>query len=214
MRLGHLLAQGGLPMAPIYLCSVAALAVFARKLSQLRRARLADMRWLEPVLGALEQGDLETARAHLDACAHPAARAVLAAVAVMPRRPDRARAEAARVGSQELQRFEAHLGLLGFIAQAAPLLGLLGTVIGMVGLFLGMEQAPAAVADMSRLSSGIWTALLTTAAGLIVAVPTLAGYSYLSGRADWLRLLLHDTIERAMTAVPLPKASEPRRGEE
>lgn len=195
-------------MAPIYACSVAALAVFVRKLSELRRARLGELDWIEPVLADLAAHKLDAARDRLAASTHPAARAMSAAVSVMPRRPDRARAEANRVGSQELQRFETHLGLLSFIAQVAPLLGLLGTVIGMVGLFLDMEHAPAAAADMGRLSSGIWTALLTTAAGLVVAVPTLAGYSYLSARMDGLRLLLHDAIERTLTAAPPPLATD------
>lgn len=213
MRLGHLLAAGGWLMAPIYACSVAALAVFLRKLVAWRRLRVRELGWLAPLLAELERGDLAGARDRLDRAAHPAARAAAAAVAVMERRPDRARAEAARAGSLELQRFEATLGLLSFIAQAAPLLGLLGTVVGLVGVFLDIESGAGVLrdsgVDVSQLSSGIWTALLTTAAGLVVAVPALAGYSYLSACADRLRLLIHDTIEQVLTAAPMTAAVAP-----
>ncbi|MCB9645410.1 MAG: MotA/TolQ/ExbB proton channel family protein [Deltaproteobacteria bacterium] len=96
---------------------------------------------------------------------------------------------------------EAYLALLAFIAQAAPLLGLLGTVLGMVELFLGLEGAGLRDVDTSLLSAGIWKALLTTAAGLGVAVPTLAGHAYLASRVDLFRLALVDAVERLITAA-------------
>jgi biopolymer transport protein ExbB len=197
-------------MVPIYACSVVALAVFLRKLFELRRARATDMAWLEPVIRHLEEGDLGAAAAACADTAHPAARAVEAALRVAKRRPDRIEAEATRVGSIQVQRAERHLGLLSFIAQVAPLLGLLGTVVGMVRLFLDLESSPGVV-DAAQLSAGIWQALLTTAAGLIVAVPTLAGYSYLAWRSDAFRLSLHDAVERALTAAPARGARAPQR---
>ena len=72
-------------------------------------------------------------------------------------------------GSLELQQYERGLSLISFIAQVAPLLGLLGTVFGMVEMFYGLQKAGLANVDAAALSSGIWKALLTTAAGLIVA---------------------------------------------
>lgn len=202
MSLGRLLAEGGWPMIPLYLCSVAALAVFMRTWLQFRAARLGDLDWLDAVLEPLGRGDQGAARASCDRAAHPAARAIAAALEVMPTRPDRAAAEAARVGSLELQALERHLGTLSLIAQIAPLLGLLGTVIGLVGLFMDLERSGQAAAAVSGLSSGIWTALLTTAAGLVIAVPALAGHSYLAGRADRLRLAMHDAVERVLTRAP------------
>ncbi|MEM9492261.1 MAG: MotA/TolQ/ExbB proton channel family protein [Myxococcota bacterium] len=202
MTLGQLLAEGGWPMGPIYLCSVATTVVVLYKWSQYRAARLGDMSWLERVLEPLRRGNLD--RAHSDARAetHPAARAIAAALQMSEHRPDRVSAEAARVGGLELQRFERHLGVLSFIAQVAPLLGLLGTVVGMVSLFFDLEQSPRAAGDISVLSSGMWTALLTTAAGLVVAVAALAGHSYLAARTDALRLCMTDAIEQVLSAAP------------
>ena len=204
MSLGALLLQGGWPMLPIYACSLVALTVFFKKWRELGDRRLRDDSWLAPVLEQLRAGRLQDARSDLEGRDHPAARAIAAALVVVDRRPDRALPEAGRVGTLELIRLERHLGLLSFVARVAPLLGLLGTVVGMVGLFLDLEGAGQMGVDVSRLSSGIWTALLTTAAGLAVAVPTLAAHSYLSARADHIRLLMLDAVDRAITSLPMP----------
>lgn len=205
MTLGRILALGGWPMVPIYLCSVVALAVFLRKVFELRRAQQSSLEWLPRAIEELEAGDLASAASTCARAEHPAARSVEAAIRVARQRPDRAEAEAVRVGSLEIQRLDKHLGLLAFIAQVAPLLGLLGTVIGMVRLFFDLEGSSATV-DTAQLSSGIWQALLTTAAGLTVAVPTLAAHSYLASRSDSMRLVLHDAVEQALTALPAPQA--------
>ncbi len=206
MTLGRILALGGWPMLPIYLCSVVALAVFLRKAFELRRTRQGGLEWLPRAIEELEAGDLAAAAETCARAETPASRALEAAIRVSRHRPDRAEAEAARVGSLEIQRLDKHLGLLAFIAQVAPLLGLLGTVVGMVRLFFDLEASTATV-DTAQLSSGIWQALLTTAAGLTVAVPTLAAHSYLAARSDALRLVLHDAVEQGLTALPAPQAA-------
>lgn len=208
MSFGKLLAQGGFSMYPIYLCSVVALAVFLKKLFEIRAARLWDMGWLEQVMGALGRGQNDKIAAALTSSPHPGTRVVAAIVKTLERRPDRAEAEARRIGSLEIQQLERYLQLLAFIAQVAPLLGLLGTVLGMVDLFIGLQGAGIANVDVSALSSGIWKALLTTAAGLLVAVPTLAAYSYLISRTDYLRLQLADIIQRVLTEVPAPPVAK------
>ena len=201
MTMGELLGLGGWPMVPIYLCSVVALAVFLRKLVDVRGVIGADMSWLDAAIDRIDAGDVPAGMSKCRAATHPAASVIIAALTVAERRPDRVEAEAARAGSLEVQRTEKYLGLLAFIAQVAPLLGLLGTVIGMVDLFADLE-AHDGMAGASELSAGIWKALLTTAAGLIVAVPALAGHSYLAARSDAYRLLLHDSVERVITALP------------
>jgi biopolymer transport protein ExbB len=200
MSLGELLSKGGWAMLPIYACSVIGLAVFLKKALDLRGARISDLGWLDGVLDAVRQGDLERAGSACARVEHPVSRVLTATLSAMLLSPQRAEAEAVRVGSLEVQRLERHLGVLSFIAQAAPLLGLLGTVLGMVDLFIGLEGAGLATVDVGRLSSGIWKALLTTAAGLLVAVPTLAAYTYLLSRTDQLRLQMRDAVERLLTA--------------
>ena len=202
MTLGELLINGGWAMVPIYLCSAAAVAIFTKKVLEFRAEKLNRVEWLEGVIESLEERDLQAARSQAAEAVHPVGRVVSSMLRIQTRRPDRVGAEAQRVGSLELQRLEKNVGALSFIAQAAPLLGLLGTVIGMVELFMGLQGAGMSNIDAALLASGIWKALLTTAAGLIVAVPSLAAYSFLNSRTDGFRLLLRDSIERVITALP------------
>lgn len=202
MTLGELLANAGWAMVPIYLCSALAVAIFAKKFFEFRTRKLTRVDWLEGVLEALRIGDTETARDRAGSTANPAGRVIDSMLEVRQSRPDRVEAEARRVGSLELQKLEKHVGGLSFVAQAAPLLGLLGTVIGMVELFMGLQGTDTATVDAAMLASGIWKALLTTAAGLTVAVPALAGYAYLNSRTDRFRLVMRDSIERVLTALP------------
>ncbi len=201
MSLGQLLSQGGWAMVPIYACSVAALAVFLRKVVELRAVRRSDLNWLERVLDRVRIGDLEGARRACDGSLHPASVVLRATLDALENKPERAEAEARRVGSLELQKLEGSLVVLSFIAQVAPLLGLLGTVLGMVDLFIGLQGAGHNVA-VSDLAAGIWKALLTTAAGLTVAVPALAAYTYLTSQTDGIRLQLSDAVQQTLYAMP------------
>lgn len=88
-----------------------------------------------------------------------------------------------KVGSLELQRLEKNLGSLAVIAHISPLLGLLGTVTGMIKAFMKIQALGGRV-DASVLAGGIWEALITTAAGLSVAIPTLVAYYYFEGKVD------------------------------
>lgn len=202
MSLGELLAQGGWTMIPIYACSLVGVGVFVHKLLQLRAARLSDWHWFEAVLEQFRRGAWDAAEQAARQTPHPAGRVASAMAVALRERPERVQDEAQRVGSLELQRLESNLGLLSFLAQAAPLLGLLGTVLGMVDLFIGLQSAGGGGVEVAKLSSGIWKALLTTAAGLTVAVPTLAGHSFLASRMDVARLQLSDAIQRVLFVTP------------
>ena len=103
-----------------------------------------------------------------------------------------------RAAVAELDRYEAWLALLGYVAQAAPLFGLLGTVIGMVDLFSSMQMAGSDVST-ATLSAGIWKALLTTAAGLIVAIPTLGVHLWLTRRLELLQHRMEEGVGRLLS---------------
>lgn len=90
---------------------------------------------------------------------------------------------ATRIGSVELQRMERGFRTLGFLGNTAPLLGLLGTIMGMIKAFMVIEQAGGRV-DAQALAGGIWEAMLTTGVGLIVAIPVLLLLHMLEGMAD------------------------------
>lgn len=200
MSLVTLLAQGGWAMVPIYLCSVLGLAVFLKKLIEFKSAGVGRTEILEVILGPLLEGDLDAVEQASRAEGTPLGRVLAVAARAVQDTPKRAEEEVARVATAELQSLERFLGLLAFIAQVSPLFGLLGTVLGMVDLFSGLEAAGQSV-EASTLSAGIWKALLTTAAGLIVAIPALAGHAWLTSQADALKLHMQNGAQRILNQV-------------
>lgn len=204
--LGEILAQGGWTMVPLYACSIVALTVFLRKLIEYRAVHLSDLSWYKNTLNLIRLGNFDAVSAACNHHPHPAVAVVCAVAQALKERPDLAESEARRVASLELQKLEKNLSLLSFIAQIAPLLGLLGTVFGMINMFMNLQESGNSGINLSELSSGIWEALVTTAAGLTIAVPTLAGHSYLASRLDDVRLQLSDIIQCMLYVAPNSEA--------
>lgn len=202
MLLGEILAQGGWTMVPLYACSIIALTVFLRKLIEYRAVHLSDLRWYEDAFNLIRSGNFDAVSGVCSRHRHPAVRVVCAIALALKERPDLAESEAIRVASLELQKLGKNLSLLSFIAQIAPLLGLLGTVFGMISMFMGLQESGNSSINLSELSSGIWEALVTTAAGLTIAVPALAAHGYLANRLDDVRLQLSDIIQCVLYVAP------------
>ncbi|MEL7174473.1 MAG: MotA/TolQ/ExbB proton channel family protein, partial [Pseudomonadota bacterium] len=135
---------------------------------------------------------------------HPGARVSSAILDALGHAPHQAEAEARRTAAIELEKLERGTSLLSFLAQVSPLLGLLGTVLGMVDLFMGLQGASDGNLAIADLASGIWKALLTTAAGLTVAVPALAAHTYLTSRFNKARLQVLDMAQRLLFAAGAP----------
>ena len=102
-----------------------------------------------------------------------------------------------RIGSARIRDMESWLRGLSAIAHLSPLLGLLGTVMGMIEAFMQIERVGSQV-DPAVLSGGIWEALLTTAFGLAVAIPAMAAYFYLEGEVDRTRAGMKDAVVRVL----------------
>ncbi len=194
MGLVEMLARGGPVVAVLLLMSVAALAIVLAKLAEFRRVALRRLDFVEGVEAAVAGGDGEGALALLASSSNPVARVLEAVVG------SGSEAEAGRVGSAELRRLEARLRGLAVIAHTSPLLGLLGTVMGMITAFMNIEQS-GAVVDPSVLSAGIWQALITTALGLVVAIPSLTAFHLLEGEVDRLRAAMSDAAVRVLLAT-------------
>ncbi len=99
--------------------------------------------------------------------------------------------------NRAIERLEQHLGWISTIAQAAPLLGLLGTVTGMIKAFMVIESTQGDV-NVALLAGGIWEALLTTAFGLIVALPALFAYNFFERKTDKAARFIRDALTRLM----------------
>ena len=194
-----LLRSGGPVLIAILLVSLYALYLFFTRLLKLSKERMDVDRLMVRVNAAVRERNLEMALVACENHGGPIARVLKAALTRLPY--GRAAVEAAfqEATLEEEQQLTKGLRPLGTIAQVAPLLGLLGTVTGMIIAFSEISQQgtgnPAALAD------GIGQALVTTAAGLIVAIPALIGYNYLSSRVDNILLEIERRREELMGNV-------------
>lgn len=192
-----IIQAAGWPIAPLILCSIVALTIIIERLSSLRSPRVAPSRLLDEVLSVT--------RTHLptpDVVTKLADNSVLGSVLASglrvvvedPRFTEEAlRGAFENSGRSALHRMERFLNTLGTVASAAPLLGLLGTVIGMIEIF-GSQNSVGG--NPAMLAHGISVALYNTAFGLIVAIPALMFYRYFRGRVDAYALVMEQAAER------------------
>ena len=181
-----LIVKGGPLMFLIILCSVIAVAVVIEKLWHLRRAEINTELFMEDISGTLKRNKILNAIDKCNAMPGPIAHIVKAGIL----KHDRGRAEIKEAiedaGLHEVPRLEKNLGILATIAHISPLLGLLGTVTGMVRAFQVIEQKSVALVPVNPgdLAGGIWEALVTTVAGLVVAIPAYVAYNFLVSKVD------------------------------
>lgn len=205
-----IIQAAGWPIWPLLICSVVALALVIERFSSLRAARVAPPRLLDEVM-SVTRASLPSADVVNKLAANSVLGSVLAAgvraVVADPRITDEAlRMAFESAGRAAVHRLERYLNTLGTIASAAPLLGLLGTVVGMIEIF--GSQAPTGGNNPAMLAHGISIALYNTAFGLIVAIPTLMFYRYFRGLVDTYTL---DMEQAANRLVPhLLRFSVPR----
>ncbi len=189
-----LFQQGGSVMYVLLFMSILAMAIILLKLYQFYRSGLRQTAFVEDTVSALARGEHNLALRDLQQQPSPVARVLESAVsfgANPAMSSGDVEAEVSRVGSAQIRSLESWLRGLSSIAHLSPLLGLLGTVTGMIVAFMNLEQAGSRV-DPSILSGGIWEALLTTAFGLTVAIPAMAAFYYLEGEVDHVRAAMKD----------------------
>ncbi|QPH56147.1 MotA/TolQ/ExbB proton channel family protein [Pontivivens ytuae] len=208
------LEQGG-----ITIWVIAALSVLTTALILWKILRLVSMgAWsgaaTEEAVTLWVAGDPEAARRRLER--RKSLRARLASAAIAARMSesyskDDAREETERVARIELARARAGLRALELIATIAPLLGLLGTVLGMIAAFQALQEAGAR-ADPAALAGGIWEALLTTAAGMAVAIPASMALTWFESVVDSVQSDMENAATRIFTHTP-PRAIAVRAAE-
>jgi biopolymer transport protein ExbB len=217
LSLFEIIQRGGPVMGLLFLCSVVAVGVFAERMIFFHRCVINLDHFLKGITNLLRQGRYDEAVERCDEAYGPAVKVVQTGIL----KRDLPKAELREVlqdaAQLQLPRLESNMILLSTIASIAPLLGLLGTVIGMLKTFERMN-VNIGTAPISDLSGGIWEALMTAAAGLMVAIPCYVAYNYLTVRlnaivADIERggmeivQLLHDKTE--IKAEPAPTGKKP-----
>jgi len=201
-QLVNLLDIGGPVVWILGVLSVFALALILMKCWQLTFATLGARRLCARALKLWQQGDADAAAALLHNSNKPVPRLVLYAMTGFSQpnhHQELIREELSRIAASEMENLRSYLRPLEVIATVSPLLGLLGTVIGMILAFQQMQLAGNQV-DPSVLSGGIWQALLTTAAGLCVALPVVLAHSTLERKTERIAHQMEDLVTAVFTA--------------
>ncbi len=191
-----LISNGGVMLWLLILTSAVALAVFVERVLHCHRAQINSTEFLNGVRTVMKRDNVVEALSICDATPGPVARLVKTAILNRDHGRERVREALEEAGLAEVPRLEERLNLLATIAQLAPLLGLLGTVLGFIQVFQGMQEQGLHT-NVNMLSTGIWKALVCTAAGLAVSIPSHAGYNYLVSRVNSIVL----DMERAATEI-------------
>jgi biopolymer transport protein ExbB len=195
-KLPVLLANGGPVLYVLLLFSAVAAVVFLERFLHFHRAQINSTEFLNGVRTVLKRNNVVEALSICDATPGPVARLVKTAVLNRENGRERVREALEEAGLTEVPHLEEKLNLLATIAQLAPLVGLFGTVLGFIQTFGGMETN-GFHAKVGDLSNGIWQALISTAAGLAVAIVAHAGYNYLVSRVNSIVI----DMERAATEI-------------
>ncbi len=178
--------KGGPIMWPILLCSVIAFTIVIERLIRLRQEQIDTKSFMEQISKSIKRNKIMEALDLCDRTGGPIAAILKAGILKHDRVRSEIREAIEDAGVHELPRLERNLPVLATVAHIAPLLGLLGTVTGLVKAFQVIESKATALNPVNPgdLAGGIWEALLTTVFGLVVAIPTLVAYNYLVSRVD------------------------------
>ena len=186
-------------MLPIVICSILSLGIILERFFALRRAVVVPSGLTVEVERALMQGRLDADRIAALRRGSVLGRVLAAGLACAAKTPARLREAIEEAGRHAVHDLERYLNALGTIAATTPLLGLLGTVIGMIKVFAAITTA--GVGDPQILAGGIYEALITTAAGLSVGIPSLMFHRYFRGRINELTVEIEQQALRLIEAL-------------
>lgn len=190
------LARGGVLMIPLGICSVVSLAIIIERALNLRAARILPPDVIQQARLLLAENQVGEAVILCRRQPSAIGRILLAAISNYDKEKEELKAIVEDAGRQEVPTLDRYLGVLGTIAAISPLLGITGTVFGMIRVFATISEK--GVAHPSQLAGGIYEALITTAAGLVIAIPTLIFYNYFTARSDRLVLELEKQAYRVV----------------
>lgn len=173
-------------MIPLGVCSILALAIVLERTLNLRTQKIIQLDILQQVRDLVAENQVSDAMTLCRRYPSVMGRILLVTIANHDRDREELRSVVEDAGRQEVTALDRNLGALGTIAAIAPLLGLTGTVFGMIRTFAIISEK--GIAHPSQLAGGISEALITTATGLVIAIPTLIFYNYFTNKAD--RLIL------------------------
>ena len=186
MPVGQLLMAGGPVMIPILLCSIIALAIIISKFLYFQRIQTDIYQLKNKIFELVKDNKIKEVIELCDRDPSPVAKILKAGVLKFGCPREEIKEAMEGVSLYEVPHLEKNLNLLATVANVTPLLGFLGTVAGMITIFYTIQSQSASMNPVTPgdLAGGIWQALLTTAAGLMVAIPTFIAYNYCVSRVN------------------------------
>lgn len=183
--LGSLILAGGWLMIPLALLSAVSIFIFIERYVMIRKAQEPSNKFLNKIRDLIYAGEVNQAIMYCRSRNTPIARMIEKGITQLGKPVKDIHSSIENVGNLEVSRLESGLPFLATVAGGAPMIGFLGTVLGMVQAFMNMANAGGGV-DMSVLSQGIYTAMITTVGGLVVGIPAYFGYNFLVARIQKL----------------------------
>ncbi|MFO7839592.1 MAG: MotA/TolQ/ExbB proton channel family protein [Desulfosalsimonadaceae bacterium] len=194
------LYKGGVLVAPILFCSVIAFAIFAERLIRFSRLRSRGAGLAEKVVSLIRKGDSQGAYEAAVKSGSPMGHVLAQAIGVADQDREILESVISHATDTEVRKLSTYTQALATIGNIAPLLGLLGTVIGLIKAFMVIQDMGGKV-NAAVLAGGIWEAMLTTALGLAVALPTMVAHSYLISRIEKYEARLQEGSVTFLRAV-------------
>jgi len=208
MSLWSLFLKGGVIIIPIFFCGVLTIGIIIERLISLKQSEIDNEKFINEIENLLRRRKIKEA---IDLCDKHEKSSVPRVIKAGLLKIDRSREEVKETiedaANHEIPNLEKYLGILATIATVSPLLGLLGTVTGMVKAFMVIE-AKEGLVHPGELAGGIWEALLTTVAGLIVAIPAYLAYNYFVSRVNKIVLDMEKSATRLIDVIFLLKEEE------
>ncbi len=204
----EIVQSGGWLMVPILLCSIVAAAISVERLWTLQRSRITPKNLLAQVWGAIKTDEVDSQRLRELRAASPLGQVFAAGISNAKRGRDIMKEAMEEAAGQVSHSLERYLTSLGIIASVSPLLGLLGTVVGMIKVFTALMLEGAGNANV--LAGGISQALITTAAGLSVAIPALIFHRFFMRRVDELVINMEQEASKLVDIMHGGNTEDPR----
>ena len=199
----HSLAQGGIVMIPLSICSILALAIIIEKFIVLRKRKVFNPEIASVIKNIASPDDFPLALSVCNNYNGPFSHLISIILKNFHQPLDDIKEDVADQARQEINFLERGLGILETVAAIAPILGLLGTVFGMIRVFGDISTQ--GVGDAASLSSGISEALISTAVGLSIGIPTLVFYNYFFQRANSIILELEKVSNELIRKIRVYK---------
>ena len=202
-----LAVKGGPLMIVLLILSIIAIYIFGKKWWMIHKAGQIDKFFMEDIRDLMHEGKVKSASALCEKYDSPMARLIEKGIERLGRPAHDIQTAMENTGNVEVARLEKGLPTLATIAGGAPMIGFLGTVMGMIQAFFEMSQAGNNI-DISLLSGGIYTAMVTTVGGLFVGIIAYFGYNYLTSQISNLVFKMENTTNEFMDLLHEPASGD------